>query len=205
MKIFRRALFGNVFIVDEKALRMLHHSPERLNILSLTRNQNPRLRHSRADERFRAYQILQPLVFPNPPKEENQLFLFLELGRPRPAANLKVWYAMNISRLAAELSSQQLFHMLGVHDNLVRTPPRKHFNPKRRLLREPVSGMRAKIMNRKHQRIPVPRPKRQIKPYMEALVVDHLRRECCDLPHHRSNGSKLPQGLPQPGIRIRKQ
>jgi hypothetical protein len=59
--------------------------------------------------------------------------------------------------------------------------------------------MRLEIMDRKYEWIPMPQSERQIKPRMETLVVDYVRREVTNLPHDGPDRSELPQGLPESG------
>jgi len=75
----------------------------------------------------------------------------------------------------------------------------KHLNPKRRLLRKLVTGMRPKIMHGAYQRIPTPQRQRQVKPGMKALIVNHVRCEIFYLTENSPNGLELSKRLAQPG------
>jgi hypothetical protein len=89
--------------------------------------------------------------------------------------------------------------MLGVHNDLLGAATGQHFQPERGLLRELVSGMRLEIMDRKNEWIPMPQSQRQIKPWMETLVVDQVGREVNNLPHDAPDSSELLQGLAESG------
>jgi hypothetical protein len=54
-------------------------------------------------------------------------------------------------------------------------------------------------MNSAYQRIAPPQGQGQIKPRVEALIVNHVRRELLDPAKDLPNGEELPNGLPQSG------
>jgi hypothetical protein len=89
--------------------------------------------------------------------------------------------------------------MLGVHYELIGSASDKHLHPKRGFLRKLVSGMRPKIMNGAYQWIPTPQRQGQIKPRMEALIVNHVRGEVLYLAEDCPNGLELPKRMPQSG------
>jgi hypothetical protein len=86
-----------------------------------------------------------------------------------------------------------------VHYELIGSAADKHLHPKRGFLRELISGMRPKIMNGAYQGIPAPQRQSQIKPWMEALIVNHVRGEVSYLAEDCPNGFELPKRLPQSG------
>jgi hypothetical protein len=92
-----------------------------------------------------------------------------------------------------------------MHYELISAPADKHLSPKRSFLRKLVTRMRPKIMHRAYQRIPAPQRQGQIKPEMEALIVNDVRCEAFDLVENSPNGLELWDGLAQSGTSEGKQ
>jgi hypothetical protein len=86
-----------------------------------------------------------------------------------------------------------------MHNELVGTPSEKHLKPKRSFLRKLVSRMRPEVVNGTYQRIAPPQGQGQIKPRVESLIVNHVRRKLLYPAKNLPNREELATGLPQSG------
>jgi hypothetical protein len=106
-----------------------------------------------------------------------------------------VGHERNILTGASQLFHHQPTDVLGVHDELIRTAPDKHFNPKRRFLGKLISGVGPEIMDGANQGIAIPQRQSQIEPRMKTLVVDHVWCEGVYFPKDFPNTLKLAKRL----------
>src|SRR5581483_2248408 len=71
-KQFRALLLGNIFVANNKAVRMNHHAPVTRKVFSSAGNNDAGMGHLGVNQRFGPNEVFQSLILPQPPEKEDR-------------------------------------------------------------------------------------------------------------------------------------